>query len=110
VDRWAVVVIAPEGRLRIEEVQDFLGRARLAEESTLWRHLSSRESDARPALPSRSCAGSSLIVVSRGNRERGTDYTLQPTKKLLQKRSCMNKIVKINLYAMGGVNADLVLF
>ena len=33
VDRWAVVVVAPEGTLRIEEVHDFLHRTRLSEDT-----------------------------------------------------------------------------
>lgn len=33
VDRWAVVVRAPDGALQIEEVEDFLGRVRLSAET-----------------------------------------------------------------------------
>lgn len=33
VDRWAIVVIAPDGSMEIQEIKDFLNRTRLAEET-----------------------------------------------------------------------------
>ncbi|MBY5462067.1 DEAD/DEAH box helicase [Rhizobium leguminosarum] len=67
VDRWAVVVLSPDGTLRIEDVPDFLSRIRLAED-TPSRTLDDLHS-ARAAIPAAVDLFQTHLVELRRARE-----------------------------------------